>query len=178
MSDYVYEPANVCTGSLPIWYMRSVASLTNRDRRRITSGSSTLPFTLIVGLSSYSDNARKGVLASDYRVTILANLNILLNLWFSIFPPSFYTSKLVVILLATMVVSKSDPIAIIGGGAFGISTAFELSSRGYTHVTVFEKDEEIPSRWSAANDLNKIMRVEYEDDFYTNLAVVSSSTRQ
>jgi sarcosine oxidase/L-pipecolate oxidase len=72
----------------------------------------------------------------------------------------------------TMSVSKQDPIAIIGGGAFGLSTALELSKQGYSNITVFEKDEEIPSRWSAANDLNKIMRAEYEDDFYTDLAVV------
>jgi sarcosine oxidase/L-pipecolate oxidase len=72
-----------------------------------------------------------------------------------------------------MVVSTSDSIAIIGSGAFGLSTALELSRKGYTNISVFEKDEEIPSRWSAANDLNKIMRAEYEDEFYTNLAVVS-----
>jgi sarcosine oxidase/L-pipecolate oxidase len=71
-----------------------------------------------------------------------------------------------------MRIPKNEPIAIIGGGAFGLSTAFELSNQGYKNVTVFEKDEEIPSRWSAANDLNKIMRAEYEDDFYTELAVV------
>jgi glycine/D-amino acid oxidase-like deaminating enzyme len=71
-----------------------------------------------------------------------------------------------------MAISKSDSIAIIGGGAFGLSTALELSQQGYTNITVFERDEEIPSRWSAANDLNKIMRAEYEDDFYTDLAIV------
>jgi sarcosine oxidase/L-pipecolate oxidase len=71
-----------------------------------------------------------------------------------------------------MCVSKTDSITIIGGGAFGLSTALELSNKGYTDITVFEKDEKIPSRWSAANDLNKIMRAEYEDEFYTNLAVV------
>jgi sarcosine oxidase/L-pipecolate oxidase len=75
-----------------------------------------------------------------------------------------------------MTISKSDPVAIVGGGAFGLSTALELSNKGYTNITVFEKDENIPSRWSAANDLNKIMRAEYEDDFYTNLAVVSDLT--
>jgi sarcosine oxidase/L-pipecolate oxidase len=74
-----------------------------------------------------------------------------------------------------MGVSKQGPIAIVGGGAFGLSTALELSNQGYSNVTVFEKDEEIPSRWSAANDLNKIMRAEYEDDFYTDLAVVCST---
>jgi sarcosine oxidase/L-pipecolate oxidase len=72
-----------------------------------------------------------------------------------------------------MGVSKTAPTAIIGGGAFGLSTALELSKQGYTDITVFEKDDEIPSRWSAANDLNKIMRAEYENDFYTALAVVS-----
>ncbi len=74
-----------------------------------------------------------------------------------------------------MTISKSDPIAIIGAGAFGLSTALELSNKGYTNITVFERDEEIPSRWSAANDLNKIVRAEYEDEFYTNLVVVSFS---
>jgi len=71
-----------------------------------------------------------------------------------------------------MGISKSDSVAIIGGGAFGLSTALELANQGYSNITVFEKDEDIPSRWSAANDLNKIMRAEYEDDFYTDLAVV------
>jgi sarcosine oxidase/L-pipecolate oxidase len=71
-----------------------------------------------------------------------------------------------------MGIPENEPIAIIGGGAFGLSTVFELSNQGYTNITVFEKDAEIPSRWSAANDLNKIMRAEYEDDFYTELGVV------
>lgn len=73
-----------------------------------------------------------------------------------------------------MGISKNEHIAIVGGGAFGLSTAFELSQQGYTDVTIFEKDAEIPSRWSAANDLNKIMRAEYEDPWYTNLGVVCS----
>ncbi|KAF2193668.1 FAD dependent oxidoreductase [Zopfia rhizophila CBS 207.26] len=70
-----------------------------------------------------------------------------------------------------MGISKSDPVIIVGGGAFGLSTALHLSLRGYTNITVFEQDGQIPSRYSAANDLNKIMRVEYEDPFYTDLAV-------
>ncbi|KAJ4302916.1 hypothetical protein N0V90_001807 [Kalmusia sp. IMI 367209] len=70
-----------------------------------------------------------------------------------------------------MTLPKSEPIAIVGSGAFGLSTALELSRNGYTNITVFEKDEEIPSRWCAGNDLNKIARAEYEDDFYTDLAV-------
>lgn len=57
-----------------------------------------------------------------------------------------------------------------------MSTAFELSQQGYTNISVFEKDSDIPSRWSAANDLNKIMRVEYEDPWYTELGVVGPLT--
>ncbi|KAF2019447.1 FAD dependent oxidoreductase [Aaosphaeria arxii CBS 175.79] len=77
-----------------------------------------------------------------------------------------------------MGIPSFEPIAIIGGGAFGLSTALELIQQGYTNVTVFEKDEEIPSRWSAANDLNKIARAEYEDDFYTDLAVQAQNAWQ
>lgn len=71
-----------------------------------------------------------------------------------------------------MGVSKSDSIIIVGGGAFGLSTALHLSQKGYSNVSVFEKDNNIPPRFSAANDLNKIVRAEYEDDFYTDLTIV------
>lgn len=72
-----------------------------------------------------------------------------------------------------MTIAKSDPIIIIGAGAFGLSTALRLSEDGFNDITVLEKDESLPSRFSAANDLNKILRAEYEDPFYTELALVS-----
>ncbi|BCS18274.1 NAD(P)/FAD-dependent oxidoreductase [Aspergillus puulaauensis] len=72
-------------------------------------------------------------------------------------------------------VSKSSPIHIVGGGAFGLSTALHLTKDGYTNITVFERDEQIPPRYSAANDLNKIVRAEYEDPFYTDLTVKAIS---
>ncbi|KAL4784380.1 FAD dependent oxidoreductase [Aspergillus varians] len=68
-------------------------------------------------------------------------------------------------------VSKTSPILIIGGGTFGLSTALHLTQNGYTDITVFERDDQIPPRYSAANDLNKIIRAEYEDEFYTDLAI-------
>lgn len=71
-----------------------------------------------------------------------------------------------------MVVSKSDAIIIVGGGAFGLSSALHLSRKGYTNISVFEKDDNVPPRSSAANDLNKIVRAEYEDQFYTDLTIV------
>lgn len=73
-----------------------------------------------------------------------------------------------------MRVPKTEPILIIGGGAFGLSTVVHLLRVGYRDITVLEKDVEIPSRWSAANDLNKIVRAEYEDPLYQDLTVVSN----
>lgn len=73
---------------------------------------------------------------------------------------------------AEPMVFKSEPILIVGGGAFGLSTVVHLLQAGYKDITVLDRDDEIPSAYSAANDLNKIVRAEYEDDFYTDLAVV------
>lgn len=74
-----------------------------------------------------------------------------------------------------MAILKSDPIIIVGGGAFGLSTALHLTRSGYTNISVYERDDHIPPRYSAANDLNKIVRAEYEDPFYTDLTIVSFS---
>jgi sarcosine oxidase/L-pipecolate oxidase len=68
--------------------------------------------------------------------------------------------------------SFNDPVIIVGAGAFGLSTALYLSQAGYTDITVFDRASEIPSPYSAANDLNKIIRAEYEDPFYRDLALV------
>ncbi|KAM3497374.1 hypothetical protein MY10362_009273 [Beauveria mimosiformis] len=66
---------------------------------------------------------------------------------------------------------RNKTILIIGGGAFGLSTALHLAEVGYQDVTVLERDSQIPPRSSAANDLNKIVRAEYEDSFYTELTL-------
>lgn len=68
--------------------------------------------------------------------------------------------------------SKSAPVAIIGAGVFGLSSALQLAGEGYTDITVFEKDDRIPPRSSAGYDLNKIVRAEYDDPWYTELAIV------
>ena len=70
---------------------------------------------------------------------------------------------------------KDLPVLILGGGAWGLSTTLHMLNSGYTDITVIERAEQIPSRYSAAWDLNKIVRAEYEDAFYTGLALVSSS---
>jgi sarcosine oxidase/L-pipecolate oxidase len=72
-----------------------------------------------------------------------------------------------------MIENKTSPITILGSGTWGLSTALHLTNAGYTNITVFDKAVEIPSRYSAGYDLNKIVRPEYEDPFYTELALVS-----
>ncbi|KAK7413781.1 hypothetical protein QQX98_007348 [Neonectria punicea] len=62
-------------------------------------------------------------------------------------------------------------ILIVGAGTFGLSTALELAQNGYRNVTVLDRASEIPSSYSAGCDLNKIVRAEYEDGFYTDLAL-------
>lgn len=62
-------------------------------------------------------------------------------------------------------------IFVLGAGAFGLSTALHLNRAGYSDITVFERANSIPSQYSAAYDLNKIIRAEYENPFYTDLAL-------
>lgn len=67
---------------------------------------------------------------------------------------------------------KSSPILIIGAGAWGLSTALHFVETGYTNITVLDRADASPSPYSAAYDLNKIIRAEYEDPFYTELTLV------
>lgn len=46
---------------------------------------------------------------------------------------------------------KSDPINIVGAGVFGLSTAFHLANRGYTKVTVFDKQPYDETEYSYFN---------------------------
>ncbi|KAJ5194431.1 hypothetical protein N7491_001769 [Penicillium cf. griseofulvum] len=43
-----------------------------------------------------------------------------------------------------MGISKSDPIIVVGASASGLSVALHLSLRGFTKVSVFAKDDNIP----------------------------------
>ncbi|EIN06698.1 FAD dependent oxidoreductase [Punctularia strigosozonata HHB-11173 SS5] len=69
-----------------------------------------------------------------------------------------------------MTVSPSDRIVIVGGGVFGISTAYHLLKRGFTDVTVLERASTVPAPDAASSDINKIVRSSYADSFYTRLA--------
>ena len=69
--------------------------------------------------------------------------------------------------------SKTEPVLIVGAGVFGLSTAHTLATSGHTDITVLEKDDRIPSRFSGGYDLNKIIRCEYIDPFYTQHALTA-----
>jgi sarcosine oxidase/L-pipecolate oxidase len=64
----------------------------------------------------------------------------------------------------------ASSVLVIGGGAFGTSTAYHLAHRGYTNVTVLDRFE-TPSKDAASTDLNKIIRYDYTNPIYTRLAL-------
>lgn len=67
--------------------------------------------------------------------------------------------------------SKNTSFLIVGAGTIGLSTALHLTQQGYKYVTVIDRDA-VPSPYSAGNDLNKIVRADYEDHFYAGHALV------
>lgn len=67
--------------------------------------------------------------------------------------------------------STEKRVLIVGAGVYGLSTAYHMAKSGYKNVTVLEAGDVVPSPLTAANDLNKIVRAEYEDPFYTALAL-------
>ena len=61
-------------------------------------------------------------------------------------------------------------VLIVGGGVFGTSTAYHLSLQGYTDVIVLDRFD-VPSKDSAATDLNKVVRADYPNPLYTKLGL-------
>lgn len=65
---------------------------------------------------------------------------------------------------------NNPSVLIIGGGAFGTSTAYHLAHRGYTRVKVLDRFA-APSKDAAATDLNKIVRYDYPNPLYTKIGL-------
>jgi sarcosine oxidase/L-pipecolate oxidase len=66
-------------------------------------------------------------------------------------------------------VSKNEPIIIIGAGVFGLSTALELTRRGYTKITVL--DRYLPPVIDGSSvDISRVIRVDYADPVYGKMA--------
>ncbi|OJJ42894.1 hypothetical protein ASPZODRAFT_136747 [Penicilliopsis zonata CBS 506.65] len=75
--------------------------------------------------------------------------------------------------------SKDAPIVIVGAGVFGLTSAIHLARRGYTKITVFDR-QPYHETWydfdkgcdAASADRNKIIRAAYGDEvWYQNLTL-------
>lgn len=65
--------------------------------------------------------------------------------------------------------AKSQSVVIVGAGVFGLSTALELTKRGYTNITVL--DRYLPPAVDGSSvDISRIIRFDYGDPFYSKLA--------
>ncbi|CAE6473082.1 unnamed protein product [Rhizoctonia solani] len=71
--------------------------------------------------------------------------------------------------------SSHPSVLILGGGCFGLSTAYELLERGYQNVTIIDRAHDLPAPDAASTDLNKIVRSAYRKEVYTRLAQESIS---
>lgn len=65
---------------------------------------------------------------------------------------------------------QDTKILIVGAGAFGTSTAYHLSQRGYTSIRVLDKYPP-PSCDAASTDISKIIRSDYNEPLYARLGV-------
>jgi sarcosine oxidase/L-pipecolate oxidase len=65
--------------------------------------------------------------------------------------------------------AKSERIVIVGAGAFGLSTALRLKEEGYTSVTVLDRSMP-PVPDGSSNDISRIIRFDYGDAIYANIA--------
>ncbi|GME28212.1 fructosyl amino acid oxidase [Neofusicoccum parvum] len=59
---------------------------------------------------------------------------------------------------------------IIGAGAFGLSTAYHLASRGHTSITLLDPSP-APSPSAASTDISKIIRADYNTPLYAQLGL-------
>lgn len=74
-------------------------------------------------------------------------------------------------------ISQGDAIVIIGAGVFGLTTACELSKRGYTNITVLDRYPP-PVRDGSSVDVSRVIRPDYADDFYAKLGMEAMESWQ
>ncbi|KAL4786410.1 FAD dependent oxidoreductase [Aspergillus varians] len=69
-----------------------------------------------------------------------------------------------------MAIQKTDLILIVGAGVFGLSTALELTKRGYTNITIV--DRHVPPVVDGSSvDISRIIRADYADPVYAQMAL-------
>lgn len=77
--------------------------------------------------------------------------------------------------MANTSVSHDEAVIIVGSGVFGLSTALALQERGYTNITVLDRDLP-PVRDGSSTDISRIVRSDYGDPFYARLATEAIET--
>jgi sarcosine oxidase/L-pipecolate oxidase len=69
-----------------------------------------------------------------------------------------------------MGIDTAAPILIVGAGVFGLSTALELTKRGYQNITVL--DRHVPPVVDGSSvDISRIIRADYADPLYAQMAL-------
>lgn len=69
---------------------------------------------------------------------------------------------------STAPTSKSEAILIVGAGVFGLSTAYELTKRGYTNITVVDRSLP-PVADGSSVDISRVIRTDYADPLYAKM---------
>ncbi|ATY64256.1 sarcosine oxidase [Cordyceps militaris] len=72
-----------------------------------------------------------------------------------------------------MTSATPDTYLIVGAGVFGAATALELRKRLPASRVLLLDRSPFPNPFSASSDLNKIIRADYPDPFYTGLALAA-----
>ncbi|KAL3291264.1 FAD dependent oxidoreductase [Colletotrichum asianum] len=80
--------------------------------------------------------------------------------------------------VATATLAKDDHVVVVGAGVFGLSTSIHLAERGYTNITLLDKQPYEKTHYSyfegcdaASADINKIIRSAYgSQTIYQNLS--------
>lgn len=72
----------------------------------------------------------------------------------------------------TSQISIGTSYLIVGSGVFGTSTAYHLSlTHPNSSITLLDRSSSFPCSLAASHDYNKIVRADYEDMFYCELAL-------
>jgi sarcosine oxidase / L-pipecolate oxidase len=58
-----------------------------------------------------------------------------------------------------MVCGKEETVLVVGGGCFGISTAYHLLMRGFKNVTVVDRSDVLPAPDAASTDLSQFLLI-------------------
>ncbi|KDQ55268.1 hypothetical protein JAAARDRAFT_37807 [Jaapia argillacea MUCL 33604] len=65
---------------------------------------------------------------------------------------------------------SAEKVLIVGGGCFGLFTAFHLLNRRFVDVTFIDRSNVLSAPDAASTDSDKIVQTSYSDTFYARFA--------